>query len=414
MKNAKTLDQITKITKSITETKALLKHQMMQVIKHGPKYQGLMYFLEGEPGIGKTSIISQVMDEVSEELMKMKPDEVYSPSDLAYFKEHQKNKAKAHTVNLCAKDAQDLSGMPVPPSLENGIYVQKFSKPDSNPSFGYGAVFYDEANRTFDIQMVGALLSMWMDRGINGNQLGQGYVQIAAGNNFDDSRFKTSKPDVALQGRYRIIHVKPTFSEIYGYLENKHKTHFMLDYLKDHKEICSLWGDPDTSFSPRDIDNLMMITHSVKDSYFENEESKFVIDTNLQIYFGSMGDKIIQVLNEKMDISLKKLIEKPELLKKVKREDLPLMRQLSLEILNFCAEKAKKDDDFMKKEAQMIEKLGDVLNQESKSLFLTKLYKLEEKLIAKTTKVMKDSVPEFLKGLQDVKEVWAANQHELD
>jgi len=413
MSKVKTIDQITKITASITQTKQILKHQILQVVKNGPQSQGLMYFLEGEPGIGKTSIVSQVLDEVSKEILTLKESEVYSPKDLAYFKEQQKSKAKVHLVNLCAKDAQDLSGMPVPPELVDNVYVQRFSKPESNPSFGYGAVFYDEANRVFDIQMKGALLSMWMDRGINGNYLGNGYIQVAAGNNFDDSRFNTAKPDSALKERYVIIHVRPTFTEICSHLEEKHGDHFLLSYLKDHKEFCNLFGEPHSSFSPRSIDNYMVITSSIKNDYNTSENARFLIEANLKMYFGSVGEKIIEILNEKVEVTLKKIIENPSLLKHVKKEEIPLMTQLASDIVNFFVEKQKEDKKLTKKESEMVCKVGALINSESKGLILTKILANSNGNGTKLVEKIKNETPDLFEEIKKVKESWEkSNQGE--
>ena len=414
---SKTLDEITRLELSIEQTIKLLKNQFRQVIKLGPKYQAAMYFLEGLPGIGKTSIMDQIRAAMAEEIKALNPETVYSKDDYNYFMNEQKGNGLLVCSNLSAQDAQDFSGQPTEPTFDKTTnkYVQHFSHPESKiPTRGYGIVFYDEANRVFDLSMKSTLLSMWMDRGVNGNYLGNGYIQVAAGNNFNDPRFQTVKPDTALSERYVIISVKPTFDEVIGFLSKKHETednsHFLLDYLWDHNGFCNLFGDYNAGFSPRKIDLAMTSITTVKDDYNTCSEAKFIIQMNLKLYFGSLGDKIIEILDNRQEITLSKILKDPTLINRIQVSDIPMMTGLAKDMFSMINDSHKVGKKLSKADAKIFDQIAPKINAEAKTcildLVMNKSANGQPKELLST---LKEQCPELGKSLSSVSQVWETN-----
>jgi hypothetical protein len=366
-----TVGEFSRVTLSINETIELIMHQFRQVVLLGPKAHGLMFFLEGMPGIGKTQMIEQIRQRMSEELKTRHVKALSKTEDYQHFMRDggkgQKGEAHLGVLNLSAKDSQDFSGMP----MVNDDGEQSFAHPDTLPEKGYGIIFYDEANRVFDLDMKATLLSLWMDRGVNGHFLGDGYMQIAAGNPFDLQEFHTDKPDPALAERYRIIRVQPKISEVIAFLENRYETHFLLNYLKESPEFCNVAsGSADgDSFSPRTIDKAMEITMTLKDDYEENQP---LIKTLLEVYFGSIqASKIVNFLNDNKEMSFDRIMKNNALAKKLKITDVPVMKKLTKEMFDemvvlFESPKPKLGSDMKKTMDLIIEKM----NNESKKVWL--------------------------------------------
>lgn len=371
----KKLEEIQEVALSITETKEMIMHQMRQVIKCGPKYHGLLYFIVAEAGSGKTQIQGQILEEMMQEVIKeMTPKTVFKSSDYEYFKNEQKTKGHLEVLNLAAKDAQDFSGLPF---IDPKTALQKFAHPDSLPKEGYGIIFYDEANRVFDLEMKATLLSLWMDRGVNGHYLGDGYIQVAAGNPFNDPRFETEKFDVALSERIRIIKMVPTIDEVMAFLQKKYKSHFMLDFLAENKEFCSLVGDIGSSFSPRMIDKAMEITFTMKD----NPKDKFnLTKTILRTYFGhSSSMEIERFLNDQREISFDKIVTNPKLAEQIKNTDMPTMTKLADEVFKKMKANFEKDkQDLTKPEKVAMVAIAERINSEAKAQIMRSIVKHED------------------------------------
>lgn len=371
---AKKLEQIQSVSLSITETKEMIKHQMRQVIQCGPKYHGLMYFIEAEAGSGKTQIQAQILAEMMKEVVEeMTAKNVFKASDLEYFKNEQKEKGHLETLNLSAKDAQDFSGLPF---IDPKSKLQSFAHPDSLPTAGYGIIFYDEANRVFDLEMKATLLSLWMDRGVNGHYLGDGYIQVAAGNPFNDDRFETEKFDVALSERIRIIKMVPTIEEVMEFLKKKYGTHFMLDFLADNKHFCSLVGDIDSSFSPRMIDKSMEITFTMKDAPKKNYS---LTKTILRTYFGHSSTlEIERFLNDQREITFDKIVVDNELANKIEKTDMPTMTKLASEVFQKMQATFDAKKKLGKAEKTAMVLIGERINSEAKAQIMNGIVKHQD------------------------------------
>jgi len=383
MAKAKTHEEIMRLTLSTTECKDLIKHQLFQVLKYGPQYHGKIFFLEGLPGIGKTQMQAQILKEVCAELTSWKESDFYNKNDYEFFKNEQKSKGRLEVQNLSARDSGDFSGLPYNKEVKVKIeqeFVEKmmlnFSQPDFMPSQGIGTLFWDEANRVFDINLQAVLLSMWMDRGVNGHRLGDGYIQVCAGNLFEDKRFKTCQLDDAAKGRIAIIRLEPTVAEVIAFLEDKYqgdKAHFLVEYLKEHNEFCNLKHE--AGFSPRDIDKAMEYTFSLRnvEDVLENSSKSKLLENALKIYFGAgNGTLIMNFIKNNKEITLKRIFDNPTLIKKVKGFNMPLQTALVKEVIDYCFTE-KRNKKIPQKEREAITDLMKVLQAENLGQFIQAL-----------------------------------------
>lgn len=397
----KKVDDIQQITLSITATKNLIKHQFRQVIQHGPSYHGLMFFLVADAGVGKTQLMNQVVKEMSKEISEELADELKDSPDFQFFKKEQKGEAKIVVNNLSAKDAQDFSGLPV---VDQESLLQTFARPDNIPSDGYGMIFYDEANRVHDLGMKSTLLSLWMDRGVNGHYLGKGYIQIAAGNPFDNPKYETEKPDSALAERFRVINLAPTLPEVIEFLTKRYETHFLLEYFKENKDLCNLVSG-DSGYSPRTIDKAMEICFSIKDQPEGNEE---LIRNLMHTYFdSSTTQKIINFIANIQDVTLEKIIKDPKMAKKIKTSDVPLTTTLVKDMIEICIARFEAGEDISDKENKAFMAVSEKLNAEAMMVFLNSIInyegKIEKASIALYDYLVKQNKP-LIKSLKRVED----------
>lgn len=366
MAKSKTVDEITRLTLTTTECKEQIKHQLLQVLEYGSQYHGKLFFIEGLPGIGKTQMQAQILKEVCSEVSTWEEKRFFNKNDYEYFKTQQLSKGRLEVQNLSARDSGDFSGLPYNQEIELKIQEEftkkmmlKFSQPDFMPSQGFGILFWDESNRVFDITLQAVLLSMWMDRGVNGHKLGDGYIQVCAGNLFDDPRFKTCKFDDAAKGRIAIIRLQPTVAETIAFLEDKYqgdKRHFLVDFLKENQDFCNL-SDESKGFSPRDIDKAMEYTFSLRnvEEVLENPAKTRLLENSLKIYFGSgCGTQIMNFIKDNKDITLKRVFDNPTLLKKVKKSDMPLQTALTKEVIKYVLTDNRMSKTVPKKEREVI------------------------------------------------------------
>jgi hypothetical protein len=261
-----------------------------------------------------------------EEILQM--TNVAHPECLAHFKEHG---GQLITKNYAANDAQDIGGMPLEPKEDkNGICIQTYSNP--LPQYGYGIYFQDEANRVTDPQLKTMQLSLWVDRGVNGNYLGPGYLQILAGNTFDDAQYKTAKrDDNAHTDRYVIIHLRPTFEEVMEYLQAAYPTHPMTKFLRENKSFISLFNSNNTGFSPRTLDFYMNETDSIIGSVMTNSENAELVEMITHAYFKNEASLFLKFLHDKVDVNYKRIKENPELAERIKKHDTALMNTLLIQ-----------------------------------------------------------------------------------
>lgn len=407
-KKEKTLNTIQRQTLSMTATKEVILHQFLQTIMFGSEGHGLLWFIEGVPGIGKTALMKQVLDDMVKDLVGDLKKTLQNTPDYQYFVKEQNSKGDLHTINLSAKTSCDFSGLPYM-QKKGEKTIQKFAQPDNLPMNGYGIIFYDEANRVFDLEMKSTLLSLWMDRGVNGHFLGEGFIQIAAGNNFDDERFETEMPDQALKERFRVIRLQPTIAEVISFLEKKHQNHFLVNYLKENPDLCNIASkDYDSAYSPRTIDMAMKITRLYKDEIPDEKEN--LVKNILTAYFSSAdATRIINATKDNKEITFAQVVENPNLAKKIKRSDMPTTTKIMNEVFERIKSNVKKKKPLTDKEKEAMTSIRPQMNFEAiTTSFLDKMVNLDQAkdgiVCGEFNEYMKVNHPKFYKSLDDVTE----------
>jgi len=128
------------------------------------------------------------------------------------------------TLNLAAIDSVDFTGIP---TIENNLTV--YSKPkflDLKNSI----LFLDEINRVINSDVKSCLLSLLVDREINGHKLDKSVFIVAAGNPNDDDH-DVNDFDAALKDRLVMVEFQPTLKDFLEYLNLNHKKSTFLDFI---------------------------------------------------------------------------------------------------------------------------------------------------------------------------------------
>lgn len=154
-------------------------------------------------------------------------------------------------LNLAAIEAADFTGRPY---IENGVTV--YAKPEFL-NMKKGVLFLDEINRVSDSDVKAALLSLIVDRQVNGHKLSDA-VQIIGAGNPDSDEYDTYELDAALQDRVVKIEFAYTLKEFFNYI--KDKTPF-LDFLMDNQQVM-------TDLSRRRIEEGNKMYHVTQDAMY--------------------------------------------------------------------------------------------------------------------------------------------------
>jgi len=165
----------------------------------------LTIFFKGESGLGKTQLI----------------------------KDFAKNQGLKLTIlNLSAIDASDFTGLP---KIVDGMTT------NSRPSwFDTDILFLDEINRVQSSDIEAALLSLLVDRKINGNELNKNCLIVSAGNPDSDDRYNTKSFELALKERLLDIEFTRTYKEFLDYLKSiKESTNLLKFYELHAKDLAS-------------------------------------------------------------------------------------------------------------------------------------------------------------------------------
>ncbi len=163
---------------------------------------GLVPYLVGQRGEGKTSFIRDLGKEMKKEVF---------------------------ILNLSAIESTDFTGLP---SIESGL--TKYSKPEFL-NFN-GIIFLDEIDRVRDNAVKSCLLSLVLDRKINGHELNKETLLISAGNGQADG-YDTAEMDLALSDRLVLIPFSYSIEEKIDYLRKNYPDNKFISFLSVKPEI---------------------------------------------------------------------------------------------------------------------------------------------------------------------------------
>lgn len=176
---------------------SILEKCWKQVTTRGPQSSGVLIpYFEGEAGVGKTSIVKMFSRE---------------------------NDLELYTMNLAVADPTDLTGIPY--QMAGIMY---YSKPQFL-NMERGVLFFDELNRVTSPEMKAGLLSLFVDRKINGHALSPDVMLVAAGNTNSDN-YETVDFDAAFTDRIVKYTFEISWNEWLDYMNLVHEESPLLSY----------------------------------------------------------------------------------------------------------------------------------------------------------------------------------------
>lgn len=182
---------------------------------------GVVPFLWGAFGVGKSSIAKQVTEEVYGECREKGKDVNFIDLRLG---------------NL---EVGDLIGLPMEKQMEK-VMKTIFAIPEYWPEGGEGVLFLDEFNRAQQV-VLQACFSLVLDRKIHGYHLPDGWKVIAAGNPPNDD-YIVNEIDAALFSRFCHLIYEPTKEDWLEYGRETKKIHQGILSFIDEKGDTHLFG----------------------------------------------------------------------------------------------------------------------------------------------------------------------------
>ncbi len=169
-------------------------NQLKQAIKFQYGTSKNPILITSAPGVGKSSICSQVAQELGQEL-----NETFGYID----------------IRASQKAPEEIGSVLY---VENG--VSKFTKPDWIPTEGKGIILIDEI-KDAPLLLQSALYEIVLDRSLGGVTLGAGWMIMAAGNRQSD-RAASGRLSTALANRFTHLELDADVEDTVAYsLENK-------------------------------------------------------------------------------------------------------------------------------------------------------------------------------------------------
>ena len=160
--------------------------QTKEILKTMPMDKSIM--LHAKHGVGKSSVVKQVAEEMSEELGK----------PVGFW-----------DVRLSQCEVGDIKGMPY---LDSAKDITRFLKQEWWPRAqdSHGILFFDELNRASK-DVLQAVFEICLDRRLDGEELPDGWRVVAAVNSDDD--YDVVELDPALHDRWFHIDFDPSAVE---------------------------------------------------------------------------------------------------------------------------------------------------------------------------------------------------------
>lgn len=164
-------------------------------------------FIWGSQGIGKTSIVKQVV------------------------KTKGPNFGFVH-LHLATQEVGDLIGLLTHNKDKSAVY---HSRPSWFPTEGEGIIFLDELNRAHP-DVISAIFSLILEKKIHEHVLPSGWKLVAAGNYQSDKFTVTDTSDSAWMSRFCHIDFKPSVEEFIIYAE-ENKAYTVANFIRAHPEM---------------------------------------------------------------------------------------------------------------------------------------------------------------------------------
>lgn len=208
----------------------------LEILRDGGKINHIPLFLHSSPGIGKSSIVRQVSDDLQIKLLeKAKKEAKKKKIDF----DADKQLFGFVDVRLAQMEQSDVAGIPYVSHAGESIEEMKISVPTWFPSQQkiddgevpeFGIIFFDElSNAAIGVQH--AAYGVILDREVHGIKMGKGWQILAAGNLKED---KTGAKGVApaLANRFGIhIEIKASLEAFIAYALKKELSTHIVGYL---------------------------------------------------------------------------------------------------------------------------------------------------------------------------------------
>jgi len=240
--------------------------------------------LWGASGIGKSSVVHEVSQELGMELIDLR-------------------------VSLL--EPVDLMGLPV---IKDGI--TSWNRPQFLPSEGKGVLFLDEINLG-SREVLKALYQLLLDRQVGSYKLPDGWKIICAGNRSEDRASVTTMPDPLLK-RLLHINVESTVEDFTTYLVNKvpgEGTKDVVSYLLWRPENLHRIGATSEGGSPTPR-SWEWAARTLNDSSITKEMQPFVLSG---LVSAEVAGELLEYIKQSQVIQPERLVKEPDTLKNLER-----------------------------------------------------------------------------------------------
>ncbi len=184
--------------------------QTKNILKNMPSDKSVM--LHAKHGVGKSSVVKQVSEEMAEELK----------CDVGFW-----------DVRLSQCEVGDIKGMPHL-DVENGVtrfLKQEWWPTDEN---SHGILFFDELNRASK-DVLQAVFEICLDRRLDGKKLPDGWRVVAAVNSDDD--YDVVELDPALHDRWFHVDFDPTPIEWMDWARNNDVEPACVEFINRNQNL---------------------------------------------------------------------------------------------------------------------------------------------------------------------------------
>lgn len=201
---------------------------------------GLIPFLKGPRGEGKTTYVKDLSKHIGKEKGLI-------------------------IMNLSAIESTDFCGLPY---IDEKNKVTHYAKPSFLEA---DVLFLDEVDRVRDSAVRNSLLSLLIDRKINGHELNPDCIILTAGNGLGDEAdghtYDTVELDEALSDRLITIDFRYSVEEKLSYLRERYAENMFTKFLEVKPELLK-------TYSSRRIEAFLKVDNSFCDLFLGKETAR--------------------------------------------------------------------------------------------------------------------------------------------